>query len=131
MLEITEVFKQCWKVDSMKVNPKLERFIILLYCKTSDETDIHQARHRLFASGHSMEYIPPTRWALFQHIKRATLQTKLWMSCLIKNPKIPSLLNYGWMYTENKKSIIPKTWFKLWVRFLGYFTLNKTFSIQL
>ena len=108
MPEITEVFKQCWKVDSMEVNPKLERFIILMYCKTSDETDIHQARHRLFASGRSIDHIPPTRGALFEHFRRATLQTKLWMLCLIKNPEIPSPLNYGWMYTEDKNSIIPK-----------------------
>ena len=43
MLEITEVFKRCWKEDSMEVNPKIERFIILLYCKISGVTDIHQA----------------------------------------------------------------------------------------
>ena len=48
------------------------------------------------------------RGALFQYIKRATLQTKLWQLCLIKNPEIPSPLNYGWMYTEDKTSIIPK-----------------------
>ena len=107
MPEITEVFKQYWKGDSMDVNSKLERFIILLYCKTSDETDIHQARHRLFASGRSIDHIPPTRGTLFQHIKRSILQTRLWMLPLIKNPEIPSPLSYGWMQTKDKKSIIP------------------------
>ena len=92
----------------MEVNPKLERFIILMYCRTSEITDIHQARYRFLASGCSIDRIPPTRGALFQHIKRAILQTKLWMVCLIKNPEIPSPLNYGWMQTEDKTAIILK-----------------------
>ena len=107
MPEITEVFKQCWKEDSMEVNPTLERFIILMYCRTFDLTDIHQARYRLLASGRSMDRIPPTRAALFEHTERAKVTTKLWMLPLIKNPEIPSPLSYGWMQTKDKKSIIP------------------------
>ena len=42
MPEITDVFKQCWKEDSMEVNPKLERFRILMYCRTSEITDIQK-----------------------------------------------------------------------------------------
>ena len=41
MPEITEVFKQCLKEDSMEGNPNIERFTILLNCKTSGVTDIH------------------------------------------------------------------------------------------
>ena len=108
MPEITEVFKECWKVDCMEVDHRIERFIILLYSKTSDITDIHQARFRLLTSGRFIDYIPPTRGALLQHIKRATLQTKLWMLRLIKNPEIPNPINYGWILTEDKNSFIPK-----------------------
>ena len=77
MPEITEVFKRCWKEDSMEIYPKLERFIILLYCKTSGVTDIRQARYIFLASGHSIDCIPPMRGALFQYIKRATFKTQI------------------------------------------------------
>ena len=87
MPEITEVFKQCWKEDTMEINPKLVRFIILLYCKTSDVTDTHPAQCKLLASGRYIDRMPPTRGALFQHIKSATLQTKLWKLSLIKTRK--------------------------------------------
>ena len=87
MPEITEVFKLCWKEDSMEINPKFGRFIILLYCKISDVSDINPALCKLLASGRYIDHIPPTREALFQHIKRATLQTKLWKLCCIKTQK--------------------------------------------
>ena len=34
--------------------------------------------------------------------------TNLWMLRLVKNPEIPHTINSGWIYTDDKKSIIPK-----------------------
>ena len=50
----------------------IERFIILLYDRTSKCTDINKARKKLFAKKTEVKHIPPTRAALEQHAKRST-----------------------------------------------------------
>ena len=53
----------------------LERFTILLYDRTSDLTNIDEARKELFTKkSRAMDAIPPTRGALVQHIKREVYQ---------------------------------------------------------
>ncbi len=53
----------------------LERFVILLYDKTSICTDINDARKQLFTKkGRAMERLPPSHSALLQHILRAVYQ---------------------------------------------------------
>ena len=54
----------------------IERFIILLYDITSSAVDINECRRELFTKkGKTVECIPPTKDALYQHIKRAMLQS--------------------------------------------------------
>lgn len=49
----------------------LERFVILLYDRTSDEENVDACRNNFFTSkGRSLEAIPPKQGALIQHIKR-------------------------------------------------------------
>jgi len=53
----------------------IERFVILMYSKGCGAACVNEARQRLFTSGsRSLENIPPTQTALFQHVKRALLQ---------------------------------------------------------
>ena len=50
----------------------LERFVVLMYDKTSEKIKVNDARKQLFSTkGRSLESIPPTRAALIQHTKRA------------------------------------------------------------
>ena len=58
--------------ESMSV---LERFVVLLYDRTSNLTKVNEARHELFSKkSRDLECIPPTRAVLDQHVKRAVLQ---------------------------------------------------------
>ena len=52
----------------------IERFIILLYDRTSTSTDIDKARRKLFGKKSNVQLIPSTRAALEQHVRRAVYQ---------------------------------------------------------
>ena len=57
----------------------IEHFVILMYSKGCGAAGVNEARHYLFTSGSkSLENIPPTQAALFQHVKRALLQGFYW-----------------------------------------------------
>jgi hypothetical protein len=53
----------------------LERFVILMYDKTSDTENINETRKQLFTQkGRDIQAIPPTHAAFVQHAKRAVYQ---------------------------------------------------------
>ena len=52
----------------------VERFVILLYDKTSTITDVNKVRKKIFAKTTSVQRIPPTYAALQQLVKRAVYQ---------------------------------------------------------
>jgi len=54
--------------DAMRI---IERFMILLYDRTSKCTDIDKARRKLFARNNNVQLIPPTKAALEEPVKRA------------------------------------------------------------
>ena len=65
----------------------LERFVVLMYDRTSDIMEVNEARKQLFAhKGRTFENIPPTQAALKQHIKRACYQANIWNQSLISEP---------------------------------------------
>ncbi|CAH3151254.1 unnamed protein product [Porites lobata] len=80
----------------------LERFVILLYDRTSSLEDINQARKHLFAQkGRSIENIPPTKAALVQHIKRAVYQAGYcWAQATTSSPDLPCPSEWGWKRKE-------------------------------
>ena len=80
----------------------LERFVILLYDRTSSLEDINQARKHLFAQkGRSIENIPPTKAALVQHIKRAVYQAGYcWAQATTPSPVLPCPSEWGWKRKE-------------------------------
>ena len=48
----------------------VERFVVLLYDRTSDQVSVNNARKLLFTqTSRSLDNLPPTQAALLQHIK--------------------------------------------------------------
>ena len=84
--EVTDAFEELLRMpsdvteDSMSL---LERFVVLMYDRTSDIMEVNDARNRLFAhKSKALDSIPLTQAALQQQIKHASLRptagTKLW-----------------------------------------------------
>ena len=85
-------------LDSVHMQ-RIERFVVLMYNKGCSAAGVNEARHRLFTSGsRSLENIPPTQAALFQHIKRALLQASYyWCKSTLAQQEIPDFSLWGWI----------------------------------
>ncbi|KAL8586163.1 hypothetical protein ACOMHN_057725 [Nucella lapillus] len=78
----------------------IERFVILLYDRTSKCTDIDKARRKIFAKKNNVQLIPPTKAALEEHVKRAVYQGgHVWGQTLLPAPELPPPTNWGWSRT--------------------------------
>ncbi len=61
----------------------LERFVVLMYDRTSECTEVNDARKQLLTrKSRTLENIPPTQAALKQHIKRTCYQANCWNRAL-------------------------------------------------
>ncbi|KAJ8893180.1 hypothetical protein PR048_005765 [Dryococelus australis] len=59
----------------------IERFVILLYDRTSFCLDVDEARTKLFIKKNNVQLITPTKAALKEHVRRATYQgSHVWAS---------------------------------------------------
>ncbi len=75
----------------------VQRFVVLMYDRTSDIAEVNEARKHLFTrKSRSLENLPPTLASLEQHIKRVCYQSNCWNQALIPKPKLPSPGNWGW-----------------------------------
>ena len=75
----------------------LERFVVLMYDRTSDIMEVNQARKHLFAHKcRALENIPPTQAALQQQIKRACYQANIWNQSLVLQSELLNPSNWGW-----------------------------------
>ena len=76
----------------------LERFVVLMYDRTSAQTAVNDARNQLFVKkGRQFDAIPPTRAALLAHSKRAVLPAGyIWGQALIPSPTMPNPQDWGW-----------------------------------
>ena len=75
----------------------LERFVVLLYDKTSDQVSVNDARKQLFTQkSRSMENKPPTKGSIVQHIKHASYQANCWNRALCLDPCLPSPIDWEW-----------------------------------
>ena len=90
---------------------EIERFVVLLYDRTSELFQVNQARQQLFAKGtRTLENIPPTYDALHQHVKRTAFQAgHIWGQSLLRDPEVPSPGDWGW--TKEGQS---SSWQPLW-----------------
>jgi hypothetical protein len=79
----------------------LERFVVLLYDRTSNEEKVNEARKKLFSQkGRPMDGLPPTQAALIEHTKRAAYQAGyVWAQMFLPNPMLPSPAQWGWLKT--------------------------------
>ena len=99
---VTDAFSElCERPDSVNENVLhvIERFIIIMYCKTCSSDSVNAARKKLFGHGsRDIEHIPSTQAALLQHIKRAVYQAGyVWGQSLIANPILPDPSEWGWV----------------------------------
>ncbi|CAC5419426.1 unnamed protein product [Mytilus coruscus] len=72
--------------------PLLERYAVLLYHRTSESNSVNEAREVFLThKGRSIESVPPTLEALYQHAKRSVYQAGLILiQCLLLQPGLPS-----------------------------------------
>ena len=73
---LATVFENPDNHDNDEVLEVIEKFVILVYERTSDLSEVNEARRRMFAHKSSLENIPPTKAALIQHWKRSVYQGK-------------------------------------------------------
>lgn len=76
----------------------LERFIVLLYDRTSSDKCVNDARKHLFTQkGRAIDNLPPSQDALIQHTKRAVYQAGYcWAQMMVATPVLPSPGDWGW-----------------------------------
>ena len=91
-----ESVQQCLKL--------IERFIILLYDRTSGKDSVNSARKHLFTKkSRQMQNLPPTQAALMEHIKRACYQAGYCWACALQTePELPSPSDWGWQKLTDK-----------------------------
>jgi hypothetical protein len=75
----------------------LERFVVLLYDRTSTQESANQPRKQLFTqTGRTIDGIPPTQTALIQHTRRAAYQAgHRWGQIMAATTEIPSTGDWG------------------------------------
>ena len=87
----------------------IERFVILLYDRTSNLAKVNEARQELFSKkSRTLEKTPPTQAALLQHTKRAVYQGGyVWAQTISTQPVLPSPSEWGWQRDD-------KAWIPVW-----------------
>ena len=79
----------------------IERFVILLFDRTSTCTKVDHAKRKLFPRKPSVQQIPPTRAALEEHAKRAVYQGgHMWGKKLLPDPVLPLPTDWGWVKNQ-------------------------------
>ena len=98
--DVIEAFEQLMQMSEVSESSMglLERFVVLIYNRTSKHMEVNAARKQLFTQkARTLENIPPTQAALLQHVKRAAFQANVWNQCLVAIPKISSPSDCGWI----------------------------------
>lgn len=71
-----------------------QRIVVVMYSKGCGIIRVNEARPRLFTSGRkTLEALPPTQAALYQHIRRAVLQAIIWSQATSVYINIPNFQN--------------------------------------
>ena len=69
----------------------------MLYSRTCNAETVNAARRKLFAQeNRTIENIPPTKAALYQHILRSVIQASKWYTCLEKSQEYKGPCEWGW-----------------------------------
>ncbi len=99
--EVTEVFQALSDVPDQISDEQfeaIEQFVVLMYSRTCPFKKVNQARQTIFAQGNrTIENIPPTQAALWQHAKRAAYQAgHVWGQSCIQLQELPIPGEWGW-----------------------------------
>ncbi len=88
---------------------RIERFVVLMYSKTCGSATVNDARHYLFSNGsRSLDNIPPTKAALFEHVKRSLLQASfIWKQSNRSVQEVPVFDRWGWERDDRSKHWTP------------------------
>ncbi len=93
--------------ETMKI---FEHFLIILYERTSEFSELTEARKHLFTKKgrHRTESLPPTKAALTEHARRAAYQSgHIWGQALVPQMNLPDPGKCGWAKDE-------KGWHPYW-----------------
>ena len=83
--------------DISDAMPLLERFVVLLYHRAWNCADVNSYRRELFCKGRAIDNIPPTKDALYQHVRRAAyISGYVWGNLLIPMMNLPPFEMHGW-----------------------------------
>lgn len=114
MSEITPVFltildnPESFTLESPAMS-SLERFCVIMYSKSSSSPTLNDARLQLFSNGtKTLETLPPTSAAYFQHVRRCILQAcYFWKQSLLPMQIIPNYSSWGWKYDDKIQQWVP------------------------
>ena len=95
--------------DSIHMD-RLERWFVLMYSKSCGQSQVNKARVVLLQSGVRLpDRLPPTREALYQHVRRSLLQAGfIWSQALIRQPTLPPFTDWGWK--RNSDGLLVPLW---------------------
>ncbi|CAG9823856.1 unnamed protein product [Phaedon cochleariae] len=115
MQEMTDVFIRLSSTDIITEEDfdKIQLFTVMMYDVTSQTETVNECRRVLYTQkNRSVENIPPTEGALRQHLRRAMLQSRIWIKCLELQPYIPNATNWGWKSSnlESQDETIEPLW---------------------
>ena len=112
----------CFSLGSLQMQ-KLEQFVVITYSKGCGLAKVNETRHRLFTSGKkTLENIPPSREALFEHTERVLLQASFyWNRANFVHQEIPHFREWGWQRENNG----------IWLPLTTYQNASKACSILL
>jgi hypothetical protein len=106
----TKLSQQPTEVTELDLQ-QLEKFVVMVYDRSSAVTSVDEARLDLFArKQRPYNSIPPTQAALREHTKHAAYQAGIvWGQTTISLPEIDSPVNWGWTKTDGKWRIVWST----------------------
>ena len=92
------------KEDVFNCMSVIERFVVLMYEKTSNLISVNECRQHLFVKkGKTMEALPPTRDALLQHVFRSAYQAGyVWSQSMLPMQQLPVPEQWGWKKDDEK-----------------------------
>ena len=79
----------------------VEKFFCVLYGMPLLD-DINQVRYHLFLKKSNQEALPPTKNALYHHIKRAHYQSHIWKRAHIPISIVPEATEFGWEMIDDQ-----------------------------
>ena len=88
---------------------KRERFVVIMYCRTSGDMNVNTAWMTLFSQmSRNIDNIPPPQAALDQHVKRSSyLSGRMWGQSLEVQPELPDVTDWG-LEISQTAGYIPK-----------------------